>query len=140
MFNVLFKWCHFHHDSLDFFQSCCQKNFWLVRTIVLSKFQRTSFFLPRLSRERPFIKNYLSTSVKRIFYFFESFFEPLNFSDSPVPQKELRIFVKRPSIKNDSVFLVKLFFLTFFKKLFSFHSRMTFATRSWKGRLLRHFM
>ena len=58
-----------------FFQSCCQKNFWLVRTIVLSKFQRTSFFLPRLSRERPFIKNYLSTSVKRIFYFFESFFQ-----------------------------------------------------------------
>lgn len=102
-----------------FFKVVAKKIFGWFAQSYLVNFKELLFYLPRLSRERPFIKNYLSTSVKRIFCFFWKFFKPLNFSDSPVPQKELRFFVERPPIKNDSVFFVKLFF-NFFSKNFFF--------------------
>lgn len=55
------------------------------------------------------------------FLFFWKFFSNLStFPIHPVPQKELRFFVKRPPIKNDSVFFVKLFFNFFSKNFFLF--------------------
>ena len=72
-------------DSLDlYFKVVCQKNFWLVRTIVLSKFQRTSS-LPSMSfirspfpewKSLPLRRNIFSMS--RVFFkFFSTFFRTL---------------------------------------------------------------
>ncbi len=58
-----------------FFKVVAKKIFGWFAQSYLVNFKELLFYLPRLSRERPFIKNYLSTSVKRIFCFFESFFQ-----------------------------------------------------------------
>lgn len=103
-----------------FFKVVAKKIFGWFAQSYLVNFKELLFYLPRLSRERPFIKNYLSTSVKRIFCFFESFFKPLNFSDSPRSSKGTSVLRERPPIKNDSVFFVKLFFNFFSKNFFLF--------------------
>ena len=47
VFSITIRW--------TFFKVVCQKNFWQVRTIVLSKFQRTSFLSPLL-KSPPLLK------------------------------------------------------------------------------------
>jgi len=88
LFNVLCSDIFFYISiRWTFFKVVAKKIFGWFAQSYLVNFKELLFFLPRLSRERPFIKNYLSTSVKRIFYFFESFFKPLNISASPRSSK-----------------------------------------------------
>ena len=142
MFNVLCSDIFFYISiRWTFFKVVAKKIFGWFAQSYLVNFKELLFFLPRLSRERPFIKNYLSTSVKRIFYFFESFFSNLStFPIHPFLKRNFGSSWKGRPLRTIPFSLSSCFFNFFFKKLFSFHSRMTFATRSWKGRLLRHFM
>ena len=118
-------------DSLDFFSKFCQKNFWLVRTIVLSKFQRTlpligapcgnltrfgSFFSLDLlkSKGRPLSYTFLCLS-SFFFIFFSIFFKIALPTPKPVnTQMPPNFIVKRPRIKPPPPQQVKIFFFFFF--------------------------
>lgn len=117
-------------DSLDFFSKFCQKNFWLVRTIVLSKFQRTlpligapcgnltrfgSFFSLDLlkSKGRPLSYTFLCLS-SFFFIFFSIFFKIALPTPKPVnTQMPPNFIVKRPRIKPPPPQQVKIFFSFF---------------------------
>ncbi len=116
---------------MDFFSKFCQKNFWLVRTIVLSKFQRTlpligapcgnltrfgSFFSLDLlkSKGRPLSYTFLCLS-SFFFIFFSIFFKIALPTPKPVnTQMPPNFIVKRPRIKPPPPQQVKIFFFFFF--------------------------
>lgn len=116
---------------MDFFSKFCQKNFWLVRTIVLSKFQRTlpligapcgnltrfgSFFSLDLlkSKGRPLSYTFLCLS-SFFFIFFSIFFKIALPTPKPVnTQMPPNFIVKRPRIKPPPQQQVKIFFFFFF--------------------------
>lgn len=97
-------------DSLDlYFKVVCQKNFWLVRTIVLSKFQRTSS-LPSMSfirspfpewKSLPLRRNIFSMS--RVFLsFFQLFSEPsrIRFQPPSLMGKTAHSAYRQSTVKN----------------------------------------
>ena len=116
---------------MDFFSKFRQKNFWLVRTIVLSKFQRTLPLIGAPSRKlNPDSDSYLSLDLLKskgrplsytplplssfFFIFFSIFFQ----NRLPTPDKLCALApprpnVKRPRIKPSTAYIVKLFFNIF---------------------------
>ena len=110
---------------MDFFSKFRQKNFWLVRTIVLSKFQRTLPLIGAPSRKlNPDSDPYLSLDLLKskgrplsytplplssfFFIFFSIFFQNrLPTPDQLCALAPPRPNVKRPRIKPSNAYIVK---------------------------------
>lgn len=130
---------------MDFFSKFRQKNFWLVRTIVLSKFQRTLPLIGAPSRKlNPDSDPYLSLDLLKskgrplsytplplssfFFIFFSIFFQNrLPTPDQLCALAPPRPNVKRPRIKPSTAYIVKLFFLIFFQLCRKIILRFLFA-------------
>lgn len=103
-----------------FFKVVAKKIFGWFAQSYLVNFKELLFFFPDFLVKGHSSRTIFQPLSREFFVFLKVFFKPLNFSVSPRSSKELRFFVKRPPIKNDSVFFVKLFFNFFSKNFFLF--------------------